>query len=480
VSEAPVHTTTFIPNPLQKQFIESRAKADLFSSRMGEGKSSALAWSTLYHTRHNPGARWALVRDTFENMQATTLKTFFEWFPPGVFGSYNYTQRTFTWAEGVAKGEVEFLGMDDPQDASKLMSRELGGFGIDEPAPAVGSAGVDELIFDIAISRLRQKGMSWYGAKLAENNPDENHWTYRKFVNPGTEGFKLWQPPEPENVANLPPSYYAELRRLWQHRPDLVRRFVEGEFGYQQIGKSVTPQWSDKLHLATGLIPVPRVELVLCWDWGHNPTCIITQKTPLGSWLILDALVGEDIGAEELVKDAVRPLLEARYRKFSLRHVGDPAGMQREQSSILRSPVRVVMKELGGHFRGGPIKIEERAEPLRAALTRLIGGRGLIRVDRERASAVHHALRGGWHFAITKGGIVSGEPVKNIHSHPGDAMGYGAAVLFPMGRRFSKDKMPPIREAGSYFGGPRRPLGFERPGLIVPEHGKPLVPPEIK
>lgn len=475
MTEANVHSTEFHPNPLQKQFIESQAKADLFSSRMGEGKSTALSWAALYHTRHNPGARHCLIRDTFENMQATTMKTFFEWFPPGIYGTYNHSRKTFTWAEGVASGEVEFLGMDDPQDASKLMSRELAGFGMDEPAPAVGSAGIDEMIFDIAMSRLRQRGMKWYTAKLAENNPDENHWTYRKFANPGTEGYKLWQPPSPENVNNLPPSYYAELRRLWQHRPDLVRRFVEGEFGYQQIGKGVTPQWSDKLHLATGLIAMPRIELVLCWDWGHNPTCIVTQKTPLGSWNILDCLVGEGIGAEELVKDGVVPLLAARYPKYSLRHIGDPAGNQREQTSIYRSPARLVMKELGGHFRAGPVDLEGRVEPLRAVLGRVQGGKGIVQVDRERAKEVWHALRGGWHFHIAKNGIVSGVPVKNIHSHPGDALSYAAAILFPMGRKALGNQTAQAQQAGGYFGKPRPgPLGFERPNARPPQHGAPL------
>jgi len=475
-----VHQTNFIPNKLQKQFIESKAKADLFSSRMGEGKSTALAWSALYHTRHNPGARWALVRDTFENMQATTLKTFFEWFPPGVYGTYNYTQRTFTWADGVAQGEVEFLGMDDPQDASKLMSRELAGIGFDEPAPAVGSVGIDELIFDIGLSRLRQKGMKWYCAKLAENNPDEHHWTYRRFVNPGTEGFKLWQPSEPENVENLPPSYYAELRRLWTHRPDLINRFVEGQFGYQQVGKAVTPQWSDRLHLATGLIAVPRHELILCWDWGHNPTCVITQKTPLGFWNILDAFVGEDIGVEELIIHVVRPHLAVKYPKFSLRHIGDPAGKQREQTSILRTPVRVVLKELGGHFQAGKVKFEARVEPLRAALTRVVSGRGMIQVDRADAKPIWHALRGGWHFHIAKTGLVSGEAVKNISSHPGDALSYGASILFPLGRRNTFDGKLATPDPGTYFGQKARPqIG---PGVKIieyPKQGEGLVFPKV-
>jgi hypothetical protein len=362
------------------------------------------------------------------------MKTFFEWFPPGVAGTFHATKKTFTWASGLAEGEVIFLGMDDPQDASKLMSRELAGFGMDEPAPAIGTAGIDELIFDIGMSRLRQQGMKWYAAKLAENNPDENHWTYRKFVSPGTDGYVLWQPTNPENSANLPPEYYADLRKLWGHRPDLLRRFVDGEFGFQMMGKAVTPQWSDRMHLAVGLHPMPRIPIYILWDFGHNPTAIITQKTPMGSWNILDAIVGENIGVEELIMDEVKPLIADRYRNMSITHIGDPAGNEREQTSTTRTAVRYILQELGGNWRSGPVRTHARVNPLQAVLTRTINGRGLVQVDRERANKVYQALRGGWHYHTARSGLIGSEPVKNEHSHPGDAMGYGAAILFPLGR----------------------------------------------
>lgn len=434
MSDAPIFAVKFVPNPVQRAFIESRAKADLFSSRMGEGKSAALAWAPFYHTCNNPGAYWAIIRDTWENLRDTTLKEFFKWFPPGVMGSWNESKKTFTWAEGVAKGSVVFLGMDDPGDSSKLMSRELAGFCIDEPAPAATSGGVAEMIFDMGLSRLRQTGMKWYGAKLAENNPDETHWTYRRFVDPGSDEFKIWQPITPENEKNLPSGYYQGLRQLWGHRPDLQRRFIDGKFGFQQEGRVVTPEWSDDLHLAIGLVPVPRTDLVLLWDFGLNPTCIITQITPMRNWLILNSFVGEEMGVEELINAAVKPCLVENYRNFRWAHIGDPAGRQREQSSIRRSAVRLLTSSLGGTFRAGPVKIEERREPLRAALARSVAGRGMIQVDREHAKHVWYALRGGWHYHVSRAGIVSQEPVKDQHSHPGDAMGYGAAVLFPMGR----------------------------------------------
>lgn len=439
----------FTANPMQRNFIESREAADLFSSRMGEGKSAALCWAAYYHARHNPGASAVLIRDTYENMQKSTQEEFFKWFPPGVMGTYKHSTKEFTWAAGVAEGKVGFMGADDQQDASKLMSRAFGFVGMDEPAPAVGSAGIDEMVFDIAMSRLRQPGMKWHAMKLAENNPDETHWSYRRFVQPGTEGYVVWQPPNPENAQNLRPDYYAMLRKQFAHRPDLIRRFVDGRFGFQMEGKAVTPQWEDERHLALGLYPLPRHETYVLWDFGLNPTMVCTQITSMGEWHILDAIVGDGIGVEELINDAGKPLLTLRYKNCPLVHIGDPQGNQREQSSAERTAVRVIKKSLGGAWRNGPVKLPERIEPLRAVLKRA----GVVRVDRERASAVWHALRGGWHFHVARNGIVSGAPVKNIHSHPGDAMSYGAAVLFPLGRLKGAERhgMGSPREA-SYFG----------------------------
>lgn len=443
---------------------------------MGEGKSAGLAWAAFYHTRHNPKAAWALIRDTWENMQATTMKTFFEWFPPGVAGTFHATKKTFTWASGLAEGEVQFLGMDDPQDSTKLMSRELAGFGIDEPAPAIGSGGVDEMIFSIAMSRLRQKDMKWYGAKLAENNPDENHWTYKHFVSEKKEGYVVWQPTNPENIAHLPADYYEGLRQTFSHRPDLVRRFVEGDFGFQAIGKAVTPQWNDKLHLATGLAVLPRRLVHVLWDFGHNPTAIFTQKSPLGQWLILDALVGEGIGTEELIIDAVKPLYTIRYKNSPLAHIGDNQGNQREQTSVARTAVQYIKNELGGTWRSGPIATHLRVDPLQAVLSRTLGGRGLVQVDRDRANKVWQALRGGWHYHIARSGIIGTEPVKDGNSHPGDAMGYGAAILFPLGKigvtkgGFTEPKTAGYGDRVAILKNGELQIG-KGPGLLVPKHG---------
>ena len=462
------HETKFIPNAIQKQFIESRAVADLFSSRMGEGKSAGLCWSIFYHTSHNPGARWAMIRDTWENLQATTLKEFTKWFPPGIYGTWNASSKTYTWGvESMGRGEVQFLGMDDPKDASKLQSRELAGFAIDEPSPAAESGGVDELVFDLAMSRLRQPGMKWYAAKLAQNNPDENHWTYRRFIADPVEGFRHWQTAAPENEHNLPPQYYEKLRQIWAHRPDIVRRFVDGKYGFQQQGKAVTPEWNDDIHLATGLVPVRGVPLHLLWDFGLNPTCLITQVTPLGHWLILEAHVGDGIGVIELIESVIKPTLVQNYRRFTWSHIGDPAGLNKEQSSSKQTAVRAILKELGGTWRSG-VKSLDRIEPLRAVLRQTRGGAGLIQVDRAKAKPVWQALRGGWHYHVARSGLIQREPLKNEHSHPGDAMSYGASILFPLGKLKTRASAKPAAHASFFQSG----LGIERPGLILPKSAR--------
>lgn len=474
----------FVPNPMQRGFIESRAEADLFSSRMGEGKSAGLCWSIFYHTRHNPGAEWALVRDTWENLRATTLKEFFKWFPSGIMGQWVAGDKEFRWAEGVAKGTVSFLGMDSPDDASKLQSRELAGIAMDEPAPAASVGGIDEMIFNVGLSRLRQPDMKWYAVKLAQNNSDESHWTYKRFVDPGEEGFSVWQPQRPENERNLPSDYYAKLMRHWAGKTDLQARFIEGKFGFQQTGLAVTEEWNDFVHLASGLYANRGQELVLLWDFGLNPTCLITQRTPMGHWNILHAFVGDGIGVDQLIEAEVKPCIVDNYRGFRWWHCGDPAGKSREQSDSTKSAVKTIQRLLGGYWRNGPVRWDLRKEPAKTILRQMIGGKGLVQVDRRNAKALWYALRGGWHYHVARTGVVSAEPEKDIHSHPGDAFAYGAAVLYPTGKlllpRTGLVRPRPLNtwssDPGPDVGGMNAtgPLGFERPGVRVPPEARTL------
>jgi hypothetical protein len=234
---------------------------------------------------------------------------------------------------------------------------------------------------------------------------------------------------------------------------------------------SVTPQWSDQVHLASQLAPIRRVSLHLGWDFGLNCTCVISQVTPMGFWYILDAFVGESgTGVIQLVEDFVKPRLLERYPGFYWDHTGDPTGQNREASNADVSAVKTLKEQLGGPWRPGPVSLEERLLPLRGVLRKMgDSGRGIVQVDRDFAKPVWHALRGGWHFPRVHTGVVSASPKKDHHSHAGDAMAYLASRFYPQGRpRNQKVKRSVQPAIASYWS--------EKLGRIarIPTHGEPI------
>jgi hypothetical protein len=204
-----------------------------------------------------------------------------------------------------------------------------------------------------------------------------------------------------------------------------------------------------------------------------NPTCIITQISPLGQWNILEAHVGEEIGVAELIETVIKTKLSERFEGYSWDHTGDPAGKQREQSDSRLSAVKTLTDMLGGVWRDGPQPLEPRIECLRNVLRLQNRGVGIVQVDKIHAKAIWYALRGGWHRKINAGGVISGDPVKNIHSHPADALGYGAARFFPL-RKVQKPKANIRPAQASYFNNPLRSLTEKHAFRPPPQHGEPM------
>ena len=443
-------TVRFIANPIQRQFIESRAEADLWSCRMGEGKSAGLCWASFFHAKENPGARHVFFRDTYVNLQRTTQAEFFKWFPPGRVGTWHEAKKLWKWnVDGLGKAEVLWMGADSEDDISRLQSLSIGGAFFDEPAPGSDSGGIPHSIFGTAATRLRDggQGTNWYALKLAENSPDETHWTYIEFVDPGQpvhddpippdqeRGFKLHRG-SPENLLHLPRGYYERLERRMtaMGRPDLVRRFVHGDFGFQQSGQPVTPQYREDLHGYDYLMPENNTDLLLLWDFGAGTgtTCTVTQPRKDGHWDVLASWNEPGSGVKQLIASHVRPYLNTDANGLYYWHSGDPAGSSRDASDSTQNSVRMIRDELGGRWRNGALKLADGIDPLRWALSQLLpDGEPMVRVSKKDAIIVHRSLRGGWKYRTQGSGVVAQTPTKDSNSHPGDTMRYGASVLYP-------------------------------------------------
>jgi len=193
-----------------------------------------------------PGARIAVIRDTYPNLLDTTQKTFFEWLPEGTAGSYVKSTRTFYMITGDPKrpAEIIFRAMDQKDDVTNVLSLDLAGAWIDEPqgglnltsSSVVKEPGIDHDLFLLLQARIgRQFGyhpMIW----LTGNPPPPAHWIAKDFRYKGVgqptnldADFHLYLGTR-DNAVNLTPGYYERLERLFGRETPLARRFLNGEW----------------------------------------------------------------------------------------------------------------------------------------------------------------------------------------------------------------------------------------------------------
>ena len=352
-----------------------------------------------------------------------------------------------------------FIGMDTFGDLNKFQGFKAGRLWIEEPAPVVdvsggvaaASAGLPVEVFGVGATSLRQIGVP-SRVVITMNPPDEEHWTLKL-----AERLKDLQRERPEfrdvrmRVFDIAPGenkhITEEQRRGWEAalimagRGDVVTRLIHGKVGFVQMGEAVTPEYADELHLAKFPLPIrENLEVQRLWDFGLNPTCVWTQVMPSGTWHILGCRVGDNVGMEQFSQLSVLPW-ERRFLKdpsaFTFRDIGDPAGMQREQSNSEQSAVTILQEYLGSgfSFEPGPQAWDTRLQAIKGILSQTIRGRGRLQIDPDEGQAVRKALRGGAHYPKDGNGnpiatVGAMKKASGLHSHPFDAVCYGAAVIF--------------------------------------------------
>lgn len=430
-----VLSTNLTLTATQTAFLLSDAETSVFMGSRGEGKTTGGVVAMLSHAQRQPQESWpivwAVVRDTWVYLRDTTIATVKRLLPPGVASFWSYQDRV---CEIPPSLKILFFGMDQPSDANRFQSLELGGLWIEEPAPAADIAtGLPVEVYGVGVTSLRQLEPAIKAGKKARhrcqitlNPPDEDHWVMKLQDDPSVQFFTA----APGEVTS---QEYRDRNRaalFAAGRHDLIARLVEGKIGQVLVGLSVAPEFSDTLHVGEALPVLSGVDSFRWWDFGLNPTCIWAQMTPLGTVHILDVRVGQNIGMEQFLDREVLPLQAQRYTGVRFLDTGDPAGFQREQSNSEQSAALVLRQRLGATLRPGPTEWPARRDAVKASLTRLTGGRPFIQIDRERCRPLIRALRGGWRYATDGSGrVLNALPVKDVHSHPGDAFGYGLAVL---------------------------------------------------
>ena len=423
----------------------------------GSGKTSGMIWEIIKRGREQtPGrdgirrTRWAVVRNTYRQLDDTTIKSILDWLPPIVFGTYRSASHDYV-IKGFKGCEIEliFRALDKPEHVSNLLSLELTGVWVNE-AREVPKAIIDAL--DGRIDRLpstREGGATWTGMIMDTNPPDDESWWHKMFeIDKEDNCEQFTQPsglsPEAENICaagktkddypegrqpGLKSDYYTNMMKGKDKA--YVDVFIKGQYGYTREGKPVYEScYNDNLHVAPGPIsPIHGREIVIAFDFGLTPSAIFMQATPRGFVNILDELISDGIGIERFVQNHVKPLIATKYNNFQISVTGDPAGNQRAQTD--ERTCFDVLREEG--FKVTPASSNDlvaRTGAVENFLTRLTDGKATFQLD-PSCKVLRKGFNSGYSFRRIQGSgeRYTEEPAKNAWSHPHDALQYGCMLI---------------------------------------------------
>lgn len=418
--------------------------------------------------------KWAVVRDTRKNIGLTTARTIREWFPEPYArwrGKPEEPESCTIYVRNDPVVTYDFFGVNSPADHDRFQSYEAsGGVWIEEPAPAATnteyiSSGVGPNVLGIAVTSIR--GAPFPSVQITMNPPSAEHWTAQLWQIPGYEaaGELESEFPQPQQDARaeirrqsavfmFPPGEnraldlktpgYRDRNRtilMAMGRTDLLARLADGKVGYAQVGEKVTPEFTE-YHTALGLQVIPNLPFILSFDFGLNPTCIISQISPNGFLLIHRVFSRENVGMRQLLEQDVHPWL-LQQPVTSWWYCGGPEAVEREQSDSEETALRTIVRILG-HFpyRRGPVSWSARRDGAREALTKSPGGLPFLRINPTGAALLVRTLSGGWAYKTNSLGQVTRDypDKKSRFDHIGDAFCHLCCVI--LGRTDRQSNSP--------------------------------------
>ena len=430
------------PSDTQYEFITSNILENCIMGPRGEGKTEAGIMAMTFHASQQDAScrpiPWAIIRDTWTNLERTTLQSLL--LPrPGSFAASIRNRLTTKdsgrYVELPGYWFAWLFGIDTLGDLNRLQSMQLGGLWIEEAAPAAEEdigGGITEDAWTIGISSLRHPVTTNRRAQITQNYPDEDHWTWQRFHEENHNGDRaLFRIARGEN-KHIDNQYRQNMAAALKARPDLYARLVEGRPYQVTVGEPVTPEYNPDKHRANNTLEPMKLTTWRCWDGGLYPACVFFQITPKGHCHILDTVQGMNTGMKQLIQHEIKPLIARRYSHITdWKDSGDPQVNEREQSDIVASKASdIINEELGTSFEKGVSDWTPRREAMKELLNRSVDGNPMLQVSKHD-KIMHRVLNGGWHYhKDTSGRVLRDKPVKDRWSHPGDALSHVIAKIF--------------------------------------------------
>ena len=470
--------TKFVASPTMEDFMLSDSYVRVLAGPIGGGKSVCCAhelmrWA-MGQAPNQAGVRktrFLIVRNTADQLRSTTKKTIDDWFPPGVYGEYKATEKTYFYKlrlpdRTVVETEWMLVALDHPDDVRKALSLEATGLWGNE-ARELHPEVVDGLLMRVnRYPSMKDGGASRAGAIFDTNMPGEDSWWHKKMdeerpknwsvhlqpsavlpieewiekygedpeehtVARDVDGNAYAVDPEHDNYDNLAKDYYPNT--LEGKTSDFIDVYLRSKYGRSLDGLPVYDKtFRYERHVAKkSLRPITSENYPLCigLDFGRTPAAVIGQLTPSGGINILSEVIGENMGIQTFVKTLLKPHLFEKYPGASTYIAPDPAGWQKTQVGEV-SPVDVLRTEGFKVVKPQTNKPTLRIEAVDNLLTQSADARPRVQID-PSCSTIIRGFQGGYRWKTNKEGdlVQDTEPVKNKYSHPHDALQYLALVI---------------------------------------------------
>jgi hypothetical protein len=426
----------YVVLPTLRKFHESAAQIRCIVGPVGSGKTSAATWELCYYLPQflfeeyaMRDTRWVVVRNTYQELRDTTMRTIFDWFP---WGRHRKQENIYLlkYPEGFTV-EILFRSCDNPDDVKKFKSLEITGYWIDE---SIEVADEIKRMLKNRIGRYPQKCPVRFGIETT-NPPDVEHSTYTDFdwsatghPGPVSENKKplpnhagFWQPPG-ENNANLRPGYYDDLRNDYRDNKDWIETYIEGRPGVIVQGKLVYNNFRKDHHVAAKPLVWAGGTLYRGWDHsGNTPACVVVQVPAAGRVHVMREFHTDKLGIEDFAQ-MVQTSCNLLFPNAQYQDWGDPAGNNQfsKKGGGFTSNTQLVREATGIRIRPSDQNWVARKESVEKQLGRIDG----LLINPSCVRLINGFI-GGYHYReIGVTGQYGDKPEKNKYSHVHDALQY--------------------------------------------------------
>lgn len=392
--------------------------------------------------------RWAVIRNTYPELKSTTIATFLQWFAEISTIKYDSPIKAIVAFDDVWI-EIYFMSADKDKDIKKLKSLELTGIAYNEASE------IPKSIVDMGVTRIgrypamKDGGMTRACVIMDTNPPDDDHWFYKLFEEERPEGHAIFkQPPaliklkgkdgpiylpnpQAENVQHQTLGYKYWLQMLSGKKDEWIKVYVLGQYGTSADGRPCYPFYNDSVHLAAEpMQPYHGLPLLLGWDYGRTPACIIGQVSPTGQLRIYDEIIvehdGMGMGIRKFTSEVVKPYLIEHYAGFpQILSWGDPAGGARSQK-VEENCYEIQAAEGIPTESASTNDIQLRLDNVEYFMQRMMDGQPAFQLD-PQCKILRKGFQGSYQFERVQ---IAGDaryrdiPKKNRYSHPHDALQY--------------------------------------------------------